>query len=644
MKGRRALAPRALALVFASLVALLGFLGVGGLLARQTSRATDPALRTVQALEVVPRELEPGDRLVILGAGFPSGKPARVTLRGTMRRPGERPERGAEVAVAGRAIAGDRVELAFDDAFQALLCGSGDRAAHTTFEGDVEVAFGAAAGGPPVAGVLERVTIDARPTRAGSTREREQDGARALAWMGMEATVAPAGLLVEGVDAASRAQSAGISAGDLVTTFDGVRVASLADLVPPPGEHVATIGVRPARGAAETTRPIHMDGFRRAPPAELVVAAVLVLASLLVVVLFASPAFPFAATLLQPMVARARRRAATARPAMPRGDRVASMLARIVRAGLPPAGPSAAVDAFACGLLAVLPFGQYVVSVRLDVSLFFVAAVTSLSAAATAALVARRSVWRGVRAAFRVTWQHAPAAVAVASAVIATGSVRVRDIERAQGGLPWQWLAFRSPAGLLALGLLLACLCIEPDGATPVPPASALASLVALDDGPRASQRPARGRRPWLDAACRAHRVLVAGLASVLFLGGWLLPGVTAEQQDASAVLELAGAVWLLAKARVVLMAMASARWAAAPWSPSTGPGARATWIWLGPLAVAAFAGTAAWSRWSPGAAEQLLASLSLVATAGLAAAALVHRIRHGARSPAADGHLSPFL
>jgi NADH-quinone oxidoreductase subunit H len=234
--------------------------------------------------------------------------------------------------------------------------------------------------------------------------------------------------------------------------------------------------------------------------------------------------------------------------------------------------------------------------------------------------------------------------------VIATGSVRVREIERAQGGLPWQWLAFRSPAALLAFGLLLGCLCIErierieTERAAPRSPVSALAALVDLDDGRPPGQDPRRGGRPWLDAACRAHRVLVAGLASALFLGGWLLPGVSAEQQDASVALELAGAVWLLAKARVLLVAMTGVEWAVPSWSPSTGPGARAGWIWLGLLAVAAFAGTAAWSRWSPGPPEQLLASLSLVAIAGLTGAAVVHRVRHGVRSTAADGHLSPFL
>lgn len=644
MKGHRALAPAALALA-------LGFL-----VARGRACATDPAQQTVRVVEVVPRELELGERVAILGSGFPSGKPARVTFRGTLHRPGERPVRDVEVVVAGVAVGIDRLEVAFDDAFQSLLCGAGDRAAHTTFEGDVEVAFGPpAAGAAPMAGVLEHVIVDARPSPGAATGEREADGERALAWIGVRAVVAPSGLLVENVDPGSRAQAAGISAGDVVTSFDGVRVASPSDLVPPAGEHVATIGFRPSHDAIapaavprvgqgasiETTRAIRMDGFRRAPPADLVVAALLVWMSLVFVGLFAAPSLPLVAAPLQRMLARAGGRATGSggrlRPPARGSGRVAAMFAQMGRDGLPPSGPPAVVDVVVCALLGALPFGQYVVAARLDVSLMFVAAVTSLVAAAVVTdCRGWRGVWRGLWAALHVTWQHVPAAIAVASVVAATGSLRIQEIEGAQGGWPWDWLAFRSPAALVAFVLLLACLRIEPHVGSAVSARSGLAALV--EDGPPDAHD--RGR-PWLEAACRAHRVLVAGLASALFLGGWLLPGISAAQQNAHVGLELAGAVCLLAKTRLLLVSAASIRRALPGWS--TGPGTRATSLWVAPLAVAAFVGTAAWSRWSPGPACQLLMSVSLVAAAALASAAIAHRVLHGAQS-AAEAHLSPFL
>src|SRR5262249_7296397 len=152
----------------------------------------------------------------------------------------------------------------------------------------------------------------------------------------------------------------------------------------------------------------------------------------------------------------------------------------------------------------------------------------------------------------QVVWQHIPAAAAVASVVVTTGSMRVQEIERAQGGWPWDWLAFRSPATLVALGLLLGCAGIDCEGRAE-PDASSVPALLQDD-----AVRPPRG--PWVDAACRAHTVLVAGLASVLFLGGWLLPGLSAAEQDARPVLELAGTAWLLAKTCAIALATAWVR------------------------------------------------------------------------------------
>jgi NADH-quinone oxidoreductase subunit H len=220
-----------------------------------------------------------------------------------------------------------------------------------------------------------------------------------------------------------------------------------------------------------------------------------------------------------------------------------------------------------------------------------------------------------------------PAAVAVASVVLTTGSLRVQEIERAQGGWPWDWLAFRSPAALVALVLLLACAQIEPDAH------GAVGLRALLEDGGVGAPR----RGPWLDAACRAHRVVVAGLASALFLGGWLLPGLTPAEQDARPWLELAGAAWLLAKTWGVVLGLGWVRWALP--RRAMGERTRATALWLAPLAVAALAATAAWTWWSPARAAQLLVSGTLVAVVALGAAALAHRIRY-----AVEARLSPFL
>ena len=278
-----------------------------------------------------------------------------------------------------------------------------------------------------------------------------------------------------------------------------------------------------------------------------------------------------------------------------------------------------------------MPFGQYLVAAQLDVGLLFVAAATALVAAA---LVSARSPWSGLRAAAHVAWQHVPAAAAVASVVLTTGSLRMQEIEHAQGGWPWDWLAFRSPAALVAFVLLLASARIEPGA--PERPAGVAAWIEDLAGQPRTP------RGAWLEAAGRAHRLVVAGLASALFLGGWVLPGLSPAAQDARPALELAGAAWLLGKTWGLVVLLAWSR-TALPHRPLSRRSRRTAFA-LVPLSLAVLAATAAWTWWSPVGPAQLLVSGTLVAGVALAALALAHRVRHGLGATSVEGHLSPFL
>jgi NADH-quinone oxidoreductase subunit H len=518
---------------------------------------------------------------------------------------------------------------------------------HTTFEGDVEVAFAAAApGAPPVAGTLREAVLDVRPSASPADLALDAEGARVLSFLGLH-LAAPArrglGLAVEGVESGSAAAAAGIVAGDSITRFDGVRVAAVGDLVPAPGEREARVGVRSGATTGGTTgatnrqhaddlpdaeRAIAVDGFRRSPPAELLEAAALVAAALALLLMLGAP--------VPPGLGAALARASTRLRARPRPRAVLVAAAREV---LPAPSASAVVDAVALALLGVLPFGQYLVATRLDVGFLFVVALTAL---AVVAVVAAGSAWGGLRAALHVAWQHVPAAIAVASVVVTTGSIRLQEIDRAQGGWPWDWIAFRTPAGLAALALLLACAQIVPDVLAPAP-RTALEALV--DDGPLAPPRSASHPRrlaPWLGAACRAHRLLVAGLASALFLGGWSLPGLSPAQQDGRPLLEMAGALCLAAKTGALVAVLAMLR-EAFP-ARSLVEGTRATTRRGVPLAIGVLAVTALWTRWSPEGAAQLLVSGSLLVVAVLAAVAVVQRLRHGLLAPGADGHLSTFL
>ncbi|MGH7439686.1 MAG: hypothetical protein ACRENE_28690, partial [Polyangiaceae bacterium] len=325
----RALAPVGAALAFAWL------LGGPG------SCVQLPAPQLVQVTDVSPREVERGDAVAIAGEGFPAGKPARVTFRGTLSRPGERAVRDTEIVTMGTVVGPERVVFSMGEAAEALFCGAGDMATHTTFEGDVEVAFAAAArGAPPVGGTLSRVVFDVRPSMRSSDAARDVEGARLLEWLGAHAAAAPdtrvaAGVTLDRVTPGSRAEAAGLGAGDVVTRFDGVRVASVGDLLPAPGEREASAIVRRRGSADETPLPLGVSGFRRAPLDQLALPLVLVLAALALVFLFAAPTPWLLRELLDGVVVRIRSRALVARGG--RGVARPSLLASAVARVVPPA-------------------------------------------------------------------------------------------------------------------------------------------------------------------------------------------------------------------------------------------------------------------------------------------------------------------
>lgn len=634
MPWLRALSPLAAALV---LVVLAG--------AGSCGRAL-PSLELLQVLDIAPRDVELGDRIAIVGDGFAPGKPARVTFRGTLHRPGEPAQQGAIIETTGMAVGPQRVEVTFGDSLQASFCRAGDRATHTTFEGDVEIAFAAAAfGGPPIAGVLQGVTLDVRPPARTADVEHDGEGTRLLEWIGVRMATGghEAGLFVESVAPGSRAETAGILAGDVVTNFDGVRVASPSDVVPPPGENEARVGLRRAGWVAEMGRTISVAGFRRAPPEPLLGSSLTILAALTMALLLGAPAPTPVAHVLQRMVSRLRALpplwplqsrlpvSAAAARGWRRRQRIVHVVLTAARPKVPSLGAPIVVDLAVCASFATMPFGQYLVAERLDVGVLLVAAATALAAAT---LVAAGSAWQGARATLDVLWQHVPGAIAAASVVVSTGSLRVVEVERAQGGWPWEWLAFRSPASLIAAWLLLQCMRIEPRRARP---SSGLAMWV--DD---LAPPPGCGGGAWFAATVRAHHLVIAGLVSALFLGGWALPGLSPAQQDARPVLEVAGALLFAAKGVVLLFALASARWALPP--STLARRTRWTAVCLVPLAIGSLVAVGAWSRWGPPAPIQWLCSSALVLVTALVSIAIGHRLLDGLMSPAADAHLSPFL
>jgi NADH-quinone oxidoreductase subunit H len=620
-------APLAVVLVFVALVAAACF----------ADRA--PTLELIRVADVTPRDVELGEPLTIAGDGFPPGQTARVTFRGTLYRPGEPPQPGAEIVASGAVAAPTRIDVPFGEGLEALFCRAGDRAIHTTFEGDLEVAFRAVSPGqPPVAGVLRNVALDVRPLSRPGDTGRVREGESVLAFWGVHAApiARESGLYVDGVDVGSRAAAAGIAPGDVVVRVDRVRVGGVADVVPAADAIEATVAVRHAGTGDETVHTLAVGGWRAAPPSVFRGSIFLVVVALAVALFFGAPGPSGVDAALYPLVQRLRRiRGSTAARPAGRISRTSAL-----RPLLPPAGLPAVPEAFAAAALAVLPFSQYAAAARLDVGVLFVVAAATLAVAALVAAAAAGSSGRGLRAALHVAWQHAPAALAVAGVVLVAGSLRVQEIERTQGGVPWEWLAFRSPASLLSFALFAAALRVGPEARAP----SRTAVLALVSDADAIFAQAARGaeRGSWVDAGRRVHRLLLAGLAAALFLGGWSLPGVSPAQQDARPALELVGAIAFMTKIAAIVVS--------AGWAQEVLPARRLADVsrgvtpWQLAFSLAATIATAGWSSWAAARTVQVLLSPALVLVTAVALAALAHRVRHGLRSPSADGHVSPFL
>ncbi len=588
----------------------------------------EPSPQLIQVLDVSPREVELGDKIAIFGSGFPRGRDAHLAFRGKLYRPGERPVDDVDIEAHASVDDGQRVSLSFDDALAALFAGVGDHAAHTTFDGELEVAFAAAApGAPPIAATLYKVVLDIRPPAppAVVVAARETEGARALAFAGI--TVSPiippaGGLTIETVTPGSQGDLAGMVAGDLLVRFDGVRLDGPSDAIPHPGARSVSVVLRRDGDPREVTKELAYDAFKRSAPVELFGAAIVLAIAVAFIVFFVAPSARGFSWIERGVAVRLAGVAGESRGLRRWVD---------LFLGATPRHPAALRDqriqigalVGVSALLLLLPAFPAVSSVGL--AEVFVAILTSLL---VVALFARRSPVANdgsrIASAAHTLVAMLPAAIAVAAVIVLTGSLRLGDVVAAQGGAPWQWYAFRTPA--------MAALFVA-------------APFVTLGDGARRG-----GALDEADSGAGSSPIGLLGVAkiiatsaivAVVFLGGWRVPGVSSAQSGL-AFAAVGGAVFLvklwgvagaLVLARRLLPAVARSRMTAL------------TLKVLVPLSLLAFAAIVAETEWlGPRGAFGTGAMVSgvLVALAVIAATQIAHRLRYALRTPSARGQLNP--
>jgi NADH-quinone oxidoreductase subunit H len=584
---------------------------------------SQPVPALVAVADVSPRELDLGDRLDVLGGGFPEGRRATLSLRGDLHRPGQRVTEDVEVVVAAESVAEDRIVATVTEELQVELCGRGADTDHTTFRGDLVVAFAPrASGAPPVTGTLAGVVLDLKPPPPPPqiAAERKAEADRLLAFLGLAVRVVPGGLEVVSIRGGGRAASAGLLAGDLILAADGVTTRAATDLVPSGRSRSATFVARRGRSDVPLRLAIDVAGFRRVVPDGLLAGALIAALSLVLMFALIGPLARVTTRFERRLAARLRRA-----ESLERADRASAPTGALFRL-------SVYLAFVAHGfLLTYLAFGGYLASRELDVPLAFFVVATLLVAmelcAGGYADGLRWSLRRGAFAAFRRLGVEVCAALALASAALSAGGMGLADATRQQGGLPWRWAAAESPMLAAALVVLVAT-------AAGRPPLLGRAAPKRLERAIFALSKLAHG----------LNALFVASLGAVLFLGGWRIPGVSPT--DPALSWHALGAFVFLGKAWLVLAVIAGVRWAA-PRRVLVKAQASDGLRWMLPCAVLAFAAVALTELRSvpplPGVLRDGLGVLTTVAVLALGAG-FVARIALALRGKVFQLNVNPWL
>lgn len=542
----------------------------------------------LRVTDLGPRQVEIGDRLEVTGQHFPQGselKRVRLTLRATLARSGmpactspvevsitDPPDGASEfdpithqmrdatfARSAQRTLRLDGPDrLAFvltEELYRDLTRCPGERSSepvdHATLSfGNaharyarlgVTVHFEGTTGTHAIEGTLRGATLDVlappsrRVLRVDPLRRRTQRVLEALGVTLADAHPTTGGLRIASVRNGGAAQRAGVGANDVIATVDGLTVLSLEDMAVPENTRAVRLGV--ARDDIVDERVVALDGYATASPRDLLAACVALLVAALALAMALRPA-----TGILPSIARVAHRA------LGGGERGAfvpwwierAREAMKGRAGREPIAMMAVVAPVTA--IGLAPLAPTLLRLGWDVGLLY-------ALGAGLRLLSGPSL--SLRAMTRVIPVSMAAILALGTTIIASGTFRAEGIVAAQGAAPWSWHAFRSPAAT-ALAVLF---------------------IVALYAGAPDRQRP---RTATAEPATRADRVPfareIAGWAGTFFVsaagvtalfGGWQVPGTDLGQQEASAALQMAGAVLFLLKTWALTLATAWLRWTA---------------------------------------------------------------------------------
>jgi NADH-quinone oxidoreductase subunit H len=509
----------------------------------------DGSPNLLELSELNPHVLEVGDRLTLTGSGFPEGRAAKVSFHGDVFRAGRSPLRDVTIVASAAASDPHSIAVTLNAELSREFCGTGD-AVHATFRGATSAAFQAReSGAPPVRGTLEGVVLEVNPASISKAAlaAHEAEAQRFAEYVGMTAVHSEERdvLLIDSVDPEGRASRAGLLPGDALLELDGVRLASLSDLIPPPRARLSHVSLRRGDEPTPSTFALDVSGFQPGSPSELTPAASLLAFAVALLLLVASPLGRALSWLEGRLASQIRERGRPSAWARARGDLKPLSFVRVALSELPSSPLPYFVFIMDSAWLTLLAMNRTIWARELDLPVLFLGSLTALCATALVmggrAPGRRFSLVSGLQHVLLTLVFQAPVLSAIACAVMLSGSLRSDDILAAQGGWPWQWFAFASPVALGIFVLLVLGL---------VPMVSRAPGALAAAACERTGSA-ARGRSTTLPEW--SHLILTSGVVSLVFLGGPRLPGLAAADPTAGIWLQVCGALLFQTKAVLVL-------------------------------------------------------------------------------------------
>ncbi len=207
----------------------------------------------------------------------------------------------------------------------------------------------------------------------------------------------------------------------------------------------------------------------------------------------------------------------------------------------------------------VIPFAPSVVGSDMNVGLVYIIAITALVVAGILmAGWASNSKWTllgGIRSAAQMISYEIPVALSLIVVIVPAGSLSLQRIIQGQGGAPYNWYIFHNPATFIAFFIYFTSALAE-GNRTPFDLPEAESELVAGYNTEYSGMR-----FLFFLFAEWMNLYVIGAIATVVFLGGWRIPGISYDVQVANIWLQLIGFVIFLTKSLILVNVIIWLRW-----------------------------------------------------------------------------------